>query len=124
MKNPRIRYFILVIIVIFLGIISRKSAIIPLATGDLLYAVMIYFGIRMVGTRIRKKQSATIGLLLCYAIEIFQLYQADWIIPIRKSLLGRLILGQGFLWSDLIAYTFGIAIAVGIDYTFLKTTTK
>jgi len=48
-------------------------------------------------------------------VEISQLYQVEWLNNIRSTTLGRLVLGQGFLWSDIISYTVGITIA-----TFLK----
>ena len=48
-------------------------------------------------------------------IEISQLYHAPWIDSIRATTLGGLILGFGFLWSDLICYTVGIVIGAIID---------
>ncbi len=53
--------------------------------------------------------------MVCYIIETLQLYQADWIVSIRATTLGRLILGQGFLWNDILAYTFGIGIVFMIE---------
>lgn len=61
-----------------------------------------------------------ISLLICYGIELLQLYQAEWIIALRKTLFGRYVLGQGFLWTDLLAYTFGVAIAFIIEKIILK----
>lgn len=61
-----------------------------------------------------------LSLFICYGIEFFQLYQAQWMIELRKTLFGRYILGQGFLWSDLLAYTFGIAIAFRIENIILR----
>lgn len=58
---------------------------------------------------------ALFSLLLCYCIEFLQLYQAEWIIELRKTLFGRYVLGQGFLWSDILAYTFGIAFVFLIE---------
>jgi len=63
---------------------------------------------------------ALVSLLVCYAIETLQLYQADWIINIRSTTIGHLILGQGFLWSDIIAYTFGIGIVFIIENLIKK----
>lgn len=116
----RLKYFLLVISIIILGVLSRKASFIPLFIGDLLYAVMMYFIIRFLFADLTKTKSSLISLLLCYSIEIFQLYHANWLIEIRHTLLGRYILGQGFLWSDLIAYTFGILIAYLLDKIFKK----
>ncbi|MEL1254458.1 DUF2809 domain-containing protein [Flavobacterium sp. DGU38] len=120
MKNLRIRYFIVLIIIIFLGIISRKIDFIPLCFGDFLYAVMIYILVRFVLIQHKPIQAAILSLLICYSIELFQLYQADWIIVLRKTLFGRYVLGQGFLWTDLVAYLFGVAFAFITERIILK----
>jgi hypothetical protein len=120
MKNSKLNYCITVLIVIILGIISRKISLIPLFVGDLLYAVMIFFILKTILSPIGAIQITILALLICYGIEFFQLYQANWIITIRKTLVGRYVLGQGFLWSDILAYTFGIAIARTIDFITFK----
>jgi len=120
LKNYRILYFLLLISVIFLGIISRKTDFIPLYFGDFLYAVMIYILTRIVLIKNKPVQIGILSLFVCYCIEFFQLCQAEWIIAIRKTLFGRYVLGQGFLWTDLIAYTFGIAVTLIIEKNILK----
>ena len=51
----------------------------------------------------------------CYLIEISQIYHSPWFDALRQTRLGGLTLGRGFLWSDLISYTFGIAIGAVIE---------
>jgi hypothetical protein len=119
-KTRRINYFFIIIFVILLGILSRKNATIPLFVGDLLYAVMVFFIVKLLLTKAKSIKIALFALLLCYAIEILQLYQAEWIIEIRKTLFGRYVLGEGFLWSDLLAYTFGVGIAYFAEVTFQR----
>jgi hypothetical protein len=63
---------------------------------------------------------AVCSLLICYGIEFLQLYQAEWIILLRKTLFGRYVLGQGFLWSDILAYSFGISITFIVEKFILK----
>lgn len=111
MKESRFSYLIIVLTVIILGIFSRKIAYIPLFIGDFLYAVMIYFGIRFLFINLNKIKAAILSLTICYCIELLQLYDAEWIIALRTTLAGRYILGQGFLWSDMLAYSFGVLIA-------------
>ena len=53
------------------------------------------------------KLTLIISLLICYSIEFLQLYKANWIVNIRNSTMGSLILGHGFLWSDIVSYTLG-----------------
>lgn len=120
LKNYRLYYLILMIAVIFLGIISRKTDFIPLYIGDTLYAIMVYLLIRIFLIKNSSVQIAIFSLISCYSIEFLQLYQADWIIAVRKTLFGRYILGQGFLWTDILAYTFGVAIAFVIEKIILK----
>jgi hypothetical protein len=61
-----------------------------------------------------------IALLLSYGIELSQLYQAPWLNSVRDTRLGGLLLGHGFLWSDLFCYTVGIALGAAIDARFRK----
>ena len=121
MKKLKIKYLISVISFITLGILSRKITGIPLFIGDMLYAVLIYFGFRFLIIKSKKSTSLLLSLLFCFGIEILQLVQLDWLIAIRKTTLGYYILGQGFLWSDLICYVIGTLLASLIDWKFIKT---
>ncbi|MFH6997047.1 DUF2809 domain-containing protein [Flavobacterium sp. FlaQc-57] len=124
MKKSRIYYFFVFVFIIFLGILSRKIPQIPLWIGDFLYAVMIYFLIRIFNPSKKAQLIFLISLITCYCIEFLQLYQGNWMIELRNTLFGRSVLGQGFLWSDIIAYTFGIAFAFSIEKITLKYTTN
>ncbi|KAF2334984.1 ribosomal maturation YjgA family protein [Flavobacterium daemonense] len=122
MQKSRLRYFILFLLIIFLGIISRKISFVPLWIGDFLYSIMIYALIRILFPNKKAIQIAILSLLICYSIEFLQLYQAEWIIELRKTLFGRYVLGQGFLWSDMLAYTTGILFIFFIEKIILKYT--
>lgn len=115
MKNKRLQYFIIILIVITSGIISRKIPFSPFFIGDLLYAVMVYFIFRMLLLHSRHIQIGILSLAFCFLIECFQLYQGHWIVEIRKTFLGHLVLGEGFLWSDLLAYFSGTIMAILLD---------
>jgi hypothetical protein len=120
MKKLKIKYLISVISFITLGILSRKITGIPLFIGDMLYAVLIYFGFRFLIIKSIKSTSLLLSLLFCFGIEILQLVQIDWLIAIRKTTLGHYILGQGFLWLDLFCYVIGSLVAFLIDWKYLK----
>jgi hypothetical protein len=120
MKKLKIKYLISVISFITLGILSRKITGIPLFIGDMLYAVLIYFGFRFLIIDSKKSTSLLLSLLFCFGIEILQLVQIDWLIAIRKTTLGHYILGQGFLWLDLFCYVIGSLVAFLIDWKYLK----
>ena len=121
MKSNRLNYFILILLVLILGILSRKISNIPLFIGDVLYAVLIYFGIRFLFIHLKTHKTFLLSLLFCFGIEILQLVQIDWLIAIRKTTLGHYILGQGFLWLDLLCYVIGTLVAFIIDWKFIKT---
>lgn len=121
-RSKRLRpiYALLIITVIALGILSRKVAQIPLITGDILYAVMMFLIVRFLWIRLNYRIAALISLSICYGIEISQLYQASWINQIRNTTLGALVLGHGFLWSDIAAYTAGTGICLLVFLVFPK----
>lgn len=118
--KSRINYSFVAILIIILGILSRKFSFIPLCVGDMLYAVLIYFVLRTISPNQSKSQAALIALLLCYVIEISQLHKGNWLVEIRQTLLGHYILGHGFLWSDMAAYTLGVFVAFLFDKYILK----
>lgn len=111
MKKSRIMYFIVICTIIFLGLVSRMISFVPLYVGDILWAIMIFFILRFIYVKANIKTIFFTSLAICYMVEISQLYQSDWINNIRMTVIGRLILGQGFLWSDIVSYTLGITIA-------------
>lgn len=121
LPKKRISYFLIILMVLFLGIVSRKINGIPTFIGDTLYAIMIYFGLRFLFLSLSPIKSIFIALLFCYSIEFQQLYRADWILNLRNSTIGHYILGQGFLWSDLGFYTIGVALAYLMDSVLFKT---
>ena len=121
LKNNRLYYFLALFITLILGILSRKTTVVPLFIGDILYAVLIYFGFRFLIIKSKKSTSLLFSLLFCFGIEFLQLVQIDWLIAIRKTTLGHYILGQGFLWSDLLCYVIGTLLAFLIDWKFVKT---
>ncbi|WP_426669762.1 DUF2809 domain-containing protein [Mucilaginibacter sp. McL0603] len=94
---------------------SRHFTAIPLFIGDILWATMVYFIVRFLFIRKKIKIVALISLLFCYAIEFSQLYKAPWIDSLRHTLFGRLVLGETFLWGDLLSYTVGIIIGVFVE---------
>jgi len=120
LKNTRLSYFILIIFIIILGIVSRKIDGIPTFFGDTLYAVMVYFGMRMLFINNSSKMTSVLALVFCFCIEFLQLYRAEWLLAIRRTTLGHYVLGQGFLWSDLVFYTLGIVIVFLIDFNLVK----
>lgn len=111
MRSRRAQYFMLICVLIILGLVSREISFVPLFVGDILWAIMIFFIIKFIFIDINRKTLFLVSLMICYMAEISQLYQVEWLNNIRMTTPGRLVLGQGFLWSDIISYTIGITIA-------------
>ncbi|KEI00935.1 hypothetical protein Z955_04815 [Clostridium botulinum C/D str. DC5] len=124
-RRNRIIYNIITLIVMGLGLFSRKMNndmpdFFKIYLGDSLWALMIFFGIAFIFKGMETKKVALISLAFCYLIEISQLYHARWIDNIRKTTLGGLILGYVFSWKDLIAYAIGIIVGIGIEILILN----
>lgn len=119
MLKRRLIYFILIIITISLGLFSRKIEFLPLATGDVLYAIMVYWGVRFLFTKRPLHYALFLSIAFCFSIEFLQLVQIPFLIKARNHPLLRLVLGQGFLWSDLIAYSIGAFACYLLDKKFL-----
>lgn len=123
MKRAAI-YIAAVIICVLIGLSSRYTNLYPniiqVHLGDAMWASMIYFGCRLILTSDKRFPAFLYALLFCYFIELSQLYQANWIVQMRSTLIGGLILGKGFLWIDLVRYALGILVAFCIDYFLLK----
>ncbi|WP_092335096.1 DUF2809 domain-containing protein [Desulfosporosinus hippei] len=119
-KRKVIRYLMLVTIVMICGLSARSfSSFLPLwinlYLGDILWGLMIFF---LFGLLFRAKSTRVVAagaLIFSYAVEISQLYHSYWIDSLRHTSIGGLVLGYGFLWSDLISYTLGIGFGLLIE---------
>jgi hypothetical protein len=120
MLKLRLTYFILICLTIILGLLSRHIPGMPLFIGDIIWATMIYFGFRFLFIKRSIKFIVIASLVFCYDIEFSQLYQAPWINNIRHTVLGGLILGEVFVWGDLLSYTVGVAIGVLVTLSIFK----
>lgn len=105
--HSRIAYTLILVAVIGLGLLSRQLESLPLATGDALWAAMIFFMVRWLLPSQRLLRAFGVSLVICWGVELSQLYQADWLNAIRATTLGALVLGHGFLWTDMLAYVIG-----------------
>ena len=115
-KRNRLRYAMFTIIVIILGLSSRKFAfalpdLLNDYLGDALWALMIFIGFGFLFPKIETKKLAFISLIFCYGIEISQLYHAAWIDSIRNDFRWTCIRVR-ILWSDLVAYTIGVGVGM------------
>lgn len=109
-QKVRIGYLIALALIIVSGLLSRKVDWLPEETGDALWAVMVYCLLRVIFPMTRLLYIALGSLAVSYCVEFSQLIRWPWLVEFRSTTIGHLMLGQGFLWSDLIAYTIGIVL--------------
>jgi hypothetical protein len=76
---------------------------------------MVFFGFAFLFRSKSTLWVASAALIFSFFIEISQFYHAPWIDAIRQTRIGGLILGFGFLWSDLVCYTAGIVSGTLVD---------
>ncbi len=110
----RLVYALIIFIVVVLGLGSRAYPellpdFIAKYAGDTLWALMAFLLIGFTFPRLSTVKVATIALLFSFFIELSQLYHAPWIDEIRRYRLVALVIGRGFLWSDLVCYSTGVA---------------
>jgi Protein of unknown function (DUF2809) len=122
-RNPSVQ-IILIGLVCLLGIGSRRYAhVLPVFiaayAGDTLWALAAFPCFGLVQPRQSTWSVAILAIAFSVTIELSQLYHAPWIDSIRQSTLGGLILGFGFLWSDLACYAVGVAIGVILEWIAL-----
>ena len=121
MKRNRLVYVFFIIIVMGLGLASRKwgymlPEVISKYSGDTLWAIMVFL---IMGFIFKDKPAwmvACFSIIFSFSIETSQLYHGEFIDSIRGTRLGGLVLGYGFLWSDIVCYITGIMIGTCVEY--------
>jgi hypothetical protein len=118
--RSRVAYAIALVLVVAAGLASRRfghtlPAIVATYAGDTLWASMVFVGLGVLFTRWSTGRVAAAALAFSCLDEISQLYHAPWIDAIRATTPGALVLGYGFLWSDLACYTVGVALAAAVE---------
>lgn len=120
----RLSYLTALVLVIAFGLQSRRIESLPNATGDALWVIAVYCLYRLIWCKEPLYKIAGASLLTAYTIEFSQLIRWDWLVSLRSTTIGHLLLGQGFQWTDMAAYTIGVIIILlittPIEYFFLR----
>ena len=122
-ERNKVVYAIVAAHVVVLGMGSRHYAselpgFIAAYAGDTAWALLVFLLIGILMPRLPTLQVALAAALFSLLIELSQLYRAPWIDSIRKTTPGALVLGFGFLWSDLVCYAVGIMIGVAGEMVY------
>ena len=106
---------------VFLGIGSRRFGhslpdFVAAYAGDTLWALAAFLGFGLILPRASTWRVALLAMSFSAMIEVSQLYHAPWIDSIRGTTLGGLVLGYGFVWSDLACYAVGVGLGVLVEF--------
>ena len=124
-QRSRLILTLLALLVIALGLASRRSfspfpAMLGNYPGDALWAWVVLLCVAWLRPAIARGRLVAWSLVIAFAIEFLQLYQAPWIQALRANKLAYLVLGNGFDPLVLAAYVLGIALGVAVDLVWQR----
>ena len=125
-NRNRVHTFAAVAVTIATGLVSRhffagNPAWLAKYPGDALWALMAFFGWGFFVPLAATLRVAALALVTCFGVEVLKLYQAPWIVAVRHSTLGYLVLGHAFSWENFVAYTVGVVAGVAIEVLHNRT---
>ncbi len=99
-----------------LGSRSAGASVLPgwvaAYAGDTLWALMVFLGLGLLFPAARTGILAAAALGISFAVEFSQLWEANWLDRIRATRPGALVLGRGWVATDLLCYAVGVGIGV------------
>jgi hypothetical protein len=108
--TKRVFYIIAIALLIVLGLSSRKVTFLQDEIGDGLWSMALFCFLRFIFVNRKLKDIAIATLILSYLVEFSQLIRWEWLVAIRSTFIGHMLLGQGFVWWDLLAYSIGVIV--------------
>lgn len=119
MNRLRAVFALALVIAAGLGVRSHFThgwpALLTKAAGDALWTTAIFMLLRVCFPRLPTARLAAIALAISTVVELTQLYHAPWIEAVRATWLGGIALGHGFHVTDLVWYTLGTLLGIGLD---------
>lgn len=115
-------YLVFTLIIFFIEILIAlfvHDSIIRPYVGDVLAAILVYCFLRSF-LNISVKKLAFSALAFSYLIETLQYFNVLEKLGLQGSTLAKTLLGSSFEWTDIVAYTLGIAIVLYIEKVVAK----
>lgn len=116
------RYFIWAVILFLVEVaiaLYVKDAVVRPYVGDFLVVMLIYCAVKTV-FNFPPLKAALGTLLFSYLLEALQYFQIVDKLHLQSNELARTVIGYGFDWKDLIAYTLGITTLLFLERRKLK----
>ena len=126
--ETRTRLFavITVLVVIPIGLFARSHragadpstllGFLATYTGDTLWPIMFYFLGRFCFPNAKVISLLAFVLILTLTLEFGQLWKPPWLQYLRRQRWIGFVLGDSFIWSDVICILVGSAVAVPLDF--------
>ncbi|MFK7979195.1 MAG: DUF2809 domain-containing protein [Saprospiraceae bacterium] len=111
------RYFLFAVVLFIIEVLIAlyvKDAIIRPYGGDFLVVILLYYLVRTFWNG-PTFQVALGVLLFAYTVEILQYLKIVDILGLTGNRLAEIVIGTGFSWWDMVAYTLGIIVVYFID---------
>lgn len=112
-----LRYFlfalVLFIVEVLIALFVRDHFVRPYG-GDYLVVILLYCAVRTFVNA--STRTVAVGVLLfSYALEVLQYFSLVDRLGLSHNTLAKTVIGYGFEWRDLLAYTLGIATVLGLE---------
>lgn len=111
------KYFLLTVLFFIIEVLIAlyvRDAIIRPYGGDFLVVMLIYFFVKTFVPL--ENLTIAIGVLLfAYTIEVLQYFDIVTILGLRGNRLAEIVIGTGFSWWDMLAYTLGMFVVYVLD---------
>jgi hypothetical protein len=109
--------FLLFVVEVLIALYMRDPFVRPYV-GDYLVVILLYCALRSL-IRIHAWPAAIGVLLFAYLIEALQYFRLVHRLGLEDHSLARTVIGIGFEWADMLAYTLGFAtIVIGERLSF------
>ena len=120
----RLLYLILAAFFFWLAFATRNHPqwfpeIVAIYGGDIFWTTMVVFALRSVLLKPSVWKLVTFTSILGAVTEASQLYHTPWLDDFRNTKFGGILLGHGFLWSDIVCYVIG-AVFAGLIITIIE----
>ncbi|MGB8192563.1 MAG: DUF2809 domain-containing protein [Chitinophagaceae bacterium] len=116
------KYFVFAIIFFVTEVLIAlyvNDAIIRPYVGDYLVVMLIYCAVKTF-IRVSPLKVAIGVLLFAYLIEVLQYFHIVDILGLQNNTIARTVIGYGFNWIDMLAYTLGVITIVILERLRIK----